>query len=84
MLRVWNQAKQVAHSGPPLALAFPRGSHSATLDPEQKITKGPQISRRYLKQTRLQQDCTTQKGESCSALSLVHSKAGCQWLQKPR
>jgi hypothetical protein len=40
MLRVWNQAKQVAHSGPPLALAFPRGSHSATLDPEQKNNQG--------------------------------------------
>jgi hypothetical protein len=35
-LRVRNQAKQAAHSGPPLALAFPRDSHSATRDPEQE------------------------------------------------
>jgi hypothetical protein len=35
-LRVWNQAKQAVHSEPPLALAFPRSSHSATPDPEQE------------------------------------------------
>jgi hypothetical protein len=32
--------------------------------PSKKITKGPQISSMYLKQTRLRQDCTTRtKGE---------------------
>jgi hypothetical protein len=36
MLRVRNQAKQAAQSGPPLALAFPRSSHSATADSEQE------------------------------------------------
>jgi hypothetical protein len=39
---------------PLLALAFPRSSHLATLDPSKKIIKRPQISHRYLKQTRLQ------------------------------
>jgi hypothetical protein len=36
MLSVWNQAKQAAHSGPPLAFAFPRSSHSATTNFEQE------------------------------------------------
>jgi hypothetical protein len=35
-LKVWNQAKQDALSGPPLALAFLRSSHSATADSEQE------------------------------------------------
>jgi hypothetical protein len=34
MLR--DQAKLATHSGPPLALAFLRGNHSATLAPEQE------------------------------------------------
>jgi hypothetical protein len=36
MLRVRNQAKHAAHSGPPLALAFSRSSHSAIADSEQE------------------------------------------------
>jgi hypothetical protein len=35
-LRVQNQAKLAAHSGPSLALAFLRSSHSATTDSEQE------------------------------------------------
>jgi hypothetical protein len=35
-LRVRKQAKHITHSGPPLALAFPRDSYSATQDPEQE------------------------------------------------
>jgi hypothetical protein len=35
-LKVWNQAKQPAHSGPSFAFAFPRSSHSATADSEQE------------------------------------------------
>jgi hypothetical protein len=34
------QAKQAAHSRPPLALAFLRGSHLATQDPEQENNPG--------------------------------------------
>jgi hypothetical protein len=37
---------------PPLALAFPRGSHSATWDPRQKNNQVTQVGRRYLKQAR--------------------------------
>jgi hypothetical protein len=38
---------------PNLALAFLRSGHSTHRTPSKKITKGPQISHRYLKQTRL-------------------------------
>jgi hypothetical protein len=34
----------------PLALAFPRGSHSVTRDPRQKNNQVTQVGRRYLKQ----------------------------------
>jgi hypothetical protein len=37
----------------PLAFAFPRSSYSAQQTLSKKITKRPQISCRYLKQTRL-------------------------------
>jgi hypothetical protein len=36
-LRIRNQA---AHSGPPLALAFPTSTHSTTADPEQENNQG--------------------------------------------
>jgi hypothetical protein len=50
---------------PHLVLAFPRSGHSAHRTPSKKITKRPQISHRYLKQTCLRQDCTTQtRGET--------------------
>jgi hypothetical protein len=40
MLRVHDQAKQAAHSGPPrVALAFSRNSHSTTPDSEQENNK---------------------------------------------
>jgi hypothetical protein len=39
---------------PPLALAFSRSNHSATLDPSKKTTQGCQISHKYLKQSHLQ------------------------------
>jgi hypothetical protein len=42
---------------PPLAKAFRRGGHLATQTPCRKITKGPQVGHRYLKWTRLRQDC---------------------------
>jgi hypothetical protein len=45
---------------PPLALAFPRGSHSATRDPRKKNNQVTQVGRRYLKQAHLRQGCTTQ------------------------
>jgi hypothetical protein len=35
-LRIRNQAKQAIHSGPPLALAFSRSSHSARADSEKE------------------------------------------------
>jgi hypothetical protein len=44
---------------PPLALAFPMGSHSATRDPRQKNNQVTQVGRRYLKQARQRQGCTT-------------------------
>jgi hypothetical protein len=37
----------------PLALAFPRSSHLATIDSEQENNQETPISCRYLKQTRL-------------------------------
>jgi hypothetical protein len=36
MLTVHDQAKQVAHSGPPLALGAPKGDHSGALDSNQE------------------------------------------------
>jgi hypothetical protein len=36
---------------PPLRIAFLKGGHLATRDPSRKIAKGPQVGRRYLKQT---------------------------------
>jgi hypothetical protein len=37
---------------PPLALAFPRSSHSTTRNPRQKNNQVIQVGRRYLKQVR--------------------------------
>jgi hypothetical protein len=39
-LTVQNQAKQDAHTGPPLAIAFSRGGHMATRDPKQENNQG--------------------------------------------
>jgi hypothetical protein len=39
-LRVQNQAKWATHSGPSLALAFPRDNHSVTRDPTQENNQG--------------------------------------------
>jgi hypothetical protein len=44
---------------PPLALAFPRGSHLSTRDPMQKNNQVTQVGRRYLKQAHPRQGCTT-------------------------
>jgi hypothetical protein len=44
---------------PPLALAFLRGSHSATRDPRQKNNQVTQVGHRYLKQAHPRQGCTT-------------------------
>jgi hypothetical protein len=44
---------------PSLALAFPRGSHSATRDLRQKNNQVTQVGRRYLKQAHPRQGCTT-------------------------
>jgi hypothetical protein len=45
---------------PLLALAFLGAAIQQQQTLSKKITKEPQISHRYLKQTRLRQDCTTQ------------------------
>jgi hypothetical protein len=45
---------------PPLALAFPRDSHSATQDPRQKNNQVTKVGHRYLKQACPRQSCTTQ------------------------
>jgi hypothetical protein len=53
-LRVWSQAKQVAHSGPPISISFSEESSIQLHRPlSKKTTKGPQISHSYLMQTRL-------------------------------
>jgi hypothetical protein len=50
MLRVQDQAKQAAWSRPPISFSFSK-EKSFCNTRSQVRTKGPQISRRYLKQT---------------------------------
>jgi hypothetical protein len=52
-LRVQEQAKQVAHTGPPLALAVPLGDHLATHDPTAENNQGTPAGHMHLKQAYL-------------------------------
>jgi hypothetical protein len=52
-LRVQNQAKHVVHSGPLLALAFLRSSHSATPNPEKENNQGTSDKSQVHQATRL-------------------------------
>jgi hypothetical protein len=54
MLRVWNQAKQAAHFGPPISISFPEElGIQMHRPPSKKTTKGPQIGHSYLMQTHM-------------------------------
>jgi hypothetical protein len=53
-LRVREQAKQVAHTGPPISFVLSKEQPFGNAGPpSKKIIMGPQIERRYLKQIRL-------------------------------
>jgi hypothetical protein len=45
---------------PPFSISFSVGQPFGNIGPEQENNQGTQINHRYLKQTRLWQDCTTQ------------------------
>jgi hypothetical protein len=80
-LRVRDQAKQAAHSGPPFSIDYPRGSHLATLASEQESShRTPDRSQVPLADPPAAPDCTTRtRGKTRKKTCPMRGKHSKNW-----